>query len=305
MPMFALRFLTGFILCATAGAAELSPAPVAVSPERAAERAWLASLPAAPKPELTRHGFVAEELRRWKPRGTSQGVAVDAHFFYGIGNYVVGKYDKLTGERLAEWVGLRGGPTIHLNGGIVQDGQLVMAHSNFPQQPMASSVEYFDLATVQPVKSVSLGVRYGSLTWAEKKDGFWWACFAHYTDAAAGTDNRSTLVGKFDEHWQLLESWIFPPQVVAPAATGGTGFAPLRDDGLLYTTGHDEKELYVLRLPKMGVALEYVTTIAVPFEGQSWAWDRSEKRVIYGINRSTGEVIVVRIPDLPEQLRQR
>jgi len=268
MPMFALRFLTGFILCATAGAAELSPAPVAVSPERAAERAWLASLPAAPKPELTRHGFVAEELRRWKPRGTSQGVAVDAHFFYGIGNYVVGKYDKLTGERLAEWVGLRGGPTIHLNGGIVQDGQLVMAHSNFPQQPMASSVEYFDLATVQPVKSVSLGVRYGSLTWAEKKDGFWWACFAHYTDAAAGPD-----------------SW--------------------GDDGLLYTTGHDEKELYVLRLPKMGVALEYVTTIAVPFEGQSWAWDRSEKRVIYGINRSTGEVIVVRIPDLPEQLRQR
>lgn len=73
----------------------------------------------------------------------------------------MGKYDKRTGERVAEWVGLRGGETIHLNGGIVQDGQLVLAHSNFPQQPMASSVEYFDLATVQPVKSVSLGIRHG------------------------------------------------------------------------------------------------------------------------------------------------
>jgi hypothetical protein len=304
MPAFTFRIPIGLLLCATVGAAEPSSTPSAISPERAAERTWLASLPAAPKPELTRHGLVAEELRRWKPRGASQGVAVDAHYFYGIGNYVVGKYDKLTGERLAEWVGLRGGPTIHLNGGIVQDGQLVMAHSNFPQQPMASSVEYFDLATVQPAKSVSLGIRYGSLTWAEKKDGFWWACFAHYTNAVTGTDNRSTLVGKFDEHWQLLESWIFPPQVVAQWGKASSSGGSWGDDGLLYATGHDEKELYVLRLPKMGVALEYVTTIAVPFEGQSWAWDRSEKRVIYGINRSTSEVVVVRIPELPEQLRQ-
>jgi hypothetical protein len=264
-------------------------------------------VPAAPKAELTHHGLVAEELRRWKPRGANQGVAVDAHHFYGIGNYVVGKYDKTTGARVAEWVGLRGGATIHLNGGLIQDGQLVLAHSNFPQLPMASSLEYFDPATVQPVKSLSLGIRHGSLTWAEKKAGFWWACFAHYNDqgTAPGSDNRSTLVGKFDDTWQLLESWIFPPQVIASWGKSSCSGGSWGDDGLLYTTGHDEKKLYVLRVPKMGVTLDYVTTIDVPFEGQSWAWDRSDPRVIYGIIRRTGEVVVARIPTLPTQLLPR
>ena len=284
-------------------AAESAPA----DPVREATRAWLASVPAAPKAELTHHGLVAEELRRWKPRGANQGVAVDAHHFYGIGNYVVGKYDKTTGARVAEWVGLRGGATVHLNGGLIQDGQLVLAHSNFPQLPMASSLEYFDPATVQPVKSLSLGIRHGSLTWAEKKAGFWWACFAHYNDqgTAPGSDNRSTLVGKFNDTWQLLESWIFPPQVIASWGKSSCSGGSWGDDGLLYTTGHDEKKLYVLRVPKMGVSLDYVTTIDVPFEGQSWAWDRSDPRVIYGIICRTGEVVVARIPAVPAQLLSR
>ena len=303
MKLRAVSVLLLIVASPVLRAAETAPA----DPVREANRAWLAGLPAAPKPELTRHGLVAEELRRWKPRGANQGVAVDAHHFYGIGNYVVGKYDKITGARVAEWVGLRGGATIHLNGGLIQDGQLVLAHSNFPQLPMASSLEYFDPVTVQPVKTVSLGIRHGSLTWAEKKDGFWWACFAHYNDqgTAAGTDNRSTLFGKFDEQWNLLESWIFPAQVVTNWGKSSSSGGSWGDDGLLYTTGHDEKELHVLRLPKMGVALEYVTSIVVPFEGQSWAWDRSDKRIIYGIIRRTGEVVVARIPELPKTLLAR
>lgn len=303
MKLRAISVLLLIVASPVLRAAETAPA----DPVREANRAWLAGLPAAPKPELTRHGLVAEELRRWKPRGANQGVAVDAHHFYGIGNYVVGKYDKITGARVAEWVGLRGGATIHLNGGIIQDGQLVLAHSNFPQLPMASSLEYFDPVTVQPVKTVSLGIRHGSLTWAEKKDGFWWACFAHYNDqgTAPGTDNRSTLFGKFDDQWNVLESWIFPAQVVTNWGKSSSSGGSWGDDGLLYTTGHDEKELYVLRLPKMGVALEYVTTIEVPFEGQSWAWDRSDKRIIYGIIRRTGEVVVARIPELPKTLLTR
>lgn len=305
-----LNFLLGVTLSSVVHSAE-SPARATPAlnpdPEREAARTWLASLPAAPKPELTRHGLAAEELRRWKPRGANQGVAVDARFFYGIGNYVVGKYDKVTGERIAEWVGLRGGATSHLNGGIIQEGMLVLAHSNFPQLPMASSIEYFDPATLRPVKSVSLGIRHGSLTWAEKRDGFWWVCFAHYNDqgTASGTDNRFTIVGKFDERWQIIESWLFPPQVVAEWGKSSSSGGSWGDDGLLYTSGHDEKELYVLRLPKMGVTFEYVTTIEVPFEGQSWAWDRTQKRVIYGISRRTGEVVAARIPELPAKLLAR
>jgi hypothetical protein len=297
------------LLTLSAGFAAETAAPAKPATERDVNRAWLMSLPAAPKPELTRHGLAAEELRRWKVRGANQGVAVDAKYFYGIGNYVVGKYEKATGARVAEWVGPRGGPTIHINGGLIQDGLLVTAHSNFPQLPMASSLEYFDPATVQPVKTLSLGIHLGSLTWAEKKDGFWWACFANYNDSGTtpGFDNRWTYLGKFDEHWQRVESWIFPPQIIAAWGKSASSGGSWGEDGLLYVTGHDEKELYVLRLPKMGVALEYVTTISVPFEGQSWAWDRSApgERIIYGISRASGEVIVARIPELPAALRQR
>lgn len=286
----------------------VSPGKAADNPPPADDyRAWLASLPATPKPELTKHGLTATEVRRWRPRGANQGVAVDRDHFYGIGNFIVGKYDKRTGERVGEWIGLRGGPIIHLNGGLVQDGLLVLSHSNFPQLPMASSVEYFDPATVRPVRSVSLGLRHGSLTWAERRDGEWWACFAHYNDQGfePGRDQRWTHVARFDDRWQMLESWLFPPQVVATwgkSSCSGGGWGP---DGLLYATGHDAKELYVMRLPRLGSVLEYVTTIDVPFEGQSWAWDPAEPRVVYGIIRRTREVVVARIPEVPAALLAR
>jgi hypothetical protein len=277
-----------------------------VSPARAAYRAWYDALPKAPPPQLTKHGLVATEFARWPARGANQGVAVDGEYFYGIGNFLIGKYRKKTGERVAEWVDLKGGPTIHLNGGYEHEGQLILSHSNFPQLPMASSLEIYDTATLKHVKSHSFGIRLGSLTWAEWHDGHWWACFANYNDQGTtpGFDNRWTYIGKFDEHWQMEESWLFPPQVVAAWGKSASSGGSWGEDGLLYVTGHDAKELYVLRVPKTGVTMEYVTTIDVPFEGQSWAWDRSAKneRIIYGITRSSQEVIVARIPALPADL---
>jgi hypothetical protein len=266
----------------------------------AENRAWLRSLPSAPEPTLHRSGLRATELGRWPVRGANQGVAVDADHFYGIGNFVVTKHHKSTGERVAEWIGLRGGPIIHLNGGHVVDGRLILAHSNFPQLPMASSIEEYDTATLAPVASTSLGIRLGSLTWAEKRDGVWWACFANYNDAGTtpGFDQRWTHVGRFNQDWQLLDSWLFPPQVVATWGKSSCSGGSWGPDGLLYVTGHDAPELYVLRLPRSGVTLEYVTTIEVPFEGQSWAWDRSAEpdRIIFGISRQRHEVISARIP---------
>jgi len=272
----------------------------------AANRAWYQALPQAPAHKLTKHGLVATELARWPVRGANQGVAVDADFFYGIGNHVLVKHRKVDGERVADWISPRGGPLVHLNGGHVADGRLVLAHSNFPQLPMASSLEIHDAATLAPVATHSLGIRLGSLTWAERRDGCWWACFANYNDTGTtpGFDNRWTHLGKFDDNWQMLESWIFPPQIVAAWGRSSSSGGSWGDDGLLYITGHDEKELYVLRRPKSGVTLDYVTTVDVPFEGQSWAWDRSVpgERVIYGISRARQEVIVARIPALPPEL---
>lgn len=284
-------------------------APDGLAARLAANRAWQQALPAAPAPELTRHGLVATELARWPVRGVNQGVAVDAEHFYGIGNFVIAKHRKDTGALVAEWVGLKGGPIVHLNGGYAADGRLILAHSNFPQLPMTSSLEFYDTATLAPAGSRSLGIRLGSLTWAEQRDGFWWACFANYNDQGTtpGFDQRWTHVGKFDADWHMLESWLFPPQVVASWGRSACSGGSWGDDGLLYVTGHDAKELYVLRLPKQGVALDYVTTIIVPFEGQSWAWDRSAKgdRIVYGISRARHEVVVARIPVVPAKLLER
>jgi hypothetical protein len=301
-----LSFLLTALACV--GAVQAAETAEARAARLAANKAWYQALPQAPAPALKRHGLVATEVARWPVRGANQGVAVDAEFFYGVGNHVLVKHRKADGVRVAEWISPRGGPLVHLNGGYVADGKIILAHSKFPQLPMASSLEIHDAATLAPVATHSFGIRLGSLTWAERRDGQWWACFANYNDKGTtpGFDQRWTYVGRFDDQWQLLESWLFPPEVVATWGKSACSGGSWGDDGLLYVTGHDAKELYVLRRPKSGVQLELVTVIDVPFEGQSWAWDRSAKgeRIIYGITRDSQEVIVASIPELPAELRR-
>ncbi len=271
---------------------------------RATYRQWIDSLPAAPEPVLANHGLVATELGRWHILEANQGVAVDAEHFYGIGNHALVKHRKDNGQRVAEWLGPRNGSIIHINSGWVDGDKLVLSHSNFSQLPMASSLETYDKHTLQPLESYSFGIRLGSLTWAVRHDGYWWACFANYNDGGTtpGLDQRWTFFAQFDDNWQQLQSWIFPPQVMATWGDSACSGGDWGDDGFLYVTGHDAPQLHVLRLPRQGVTLEYVTTIDVPFEGQSWAWDRSDARVIYGISRARQEVIAARIPALPRTL---
>lgn len=302
------NLLLGIAGAAAAGAAGrlLAAENPGSEANRAAYRQWLESLPVAPAPELRKHGLVATELKRWHVMEANQGVAVDAGHFYGIGNHALVKHRKDTGERVAEWFGPRGGPIVHFNAGWVDGNRLVIAHSNFPQLPMASSLEIHDTRTLAPIENYSFGIRLGSLTWAVRHDGFWWACFANYNDngTTPGFDQRWTFFAKFDDNWQQLESWLFPPQVIATWGDSASSGGDWGDDGLLYVTGHDAAELYVLRLPRQGVTLEYVTTIDVPFEGQSWAWDRSAagERIIYGISRAQQQVIVAQIPPVPTTL---
>jgi hypothetical protein len=268
--------------------------PVAVATQAAA-----ANAPAAAREAP---GLTATELRRWSVPEANQAAAVDGEYFYGIGNRTLVKHRKSDGVRVAEWRGARDGAIVHFNAGYVDGNRLVLAHSNFPQLPMASSLETYDTATLQPVATHSFGIRLGSLTWAVRHRGYWWACFANYNDSGTtpGFDQRWTHVGQFDDDWLMRQSWLFPPEVVATWGDSSCSGGDWGDDGLLYVTGHDAPELYVLRVPRQGVMLEYVTTIAVPFEGQGWAWDRSAPgdRVIYGISRKRQDVVVARIPAL-------
>lgn len=261
------------------------------------------------RPALGEQRLAATELGRWSVPEAKQAAAVDATHFYGIGNHVLVKHRKDSGGRVAEWSSPNDGPIVHYNFGYVDGHELLLAHSNFPQLPPASSLEIHDTRTLQPIASHSLGVRPGSLTWAVRHQHSWWACFAFYNDQGTlpGLDQRSTYVGEFDDKWQMRRSWLFPREFVATWGASSCSGGDWGDDGLLYVTGHDAPELHVVRLPRQGVTLEHVTTIDVPFEGQGWAWDRSahRERIIYGISRARQEVIATRIPPLPAELRAR
>lgn len=254
-------------------------------------------------PALARQRLTATPLGRWPVPEARQGVAVDAVHFYGIGNRTLVKHRKDDGVRVAEWTGPQGGPTLHLNCGYVDRGRIVLAHSNYPQLPPVSSIAYHDARTLQPIGSIALGARPGSLTWAVRRDGFWWACFAYYNDRGRvpGFDQRASYLGQFDDRWQAVRSWRFPAEFMATWGAGSSSGGDWGGDGLLYATGHDAPELHVMRLPAQGGVLEHVATIGVPFEGQGWAWDRSlrAERVIYGISRASRQVIATRIPALP------
>lgn len=231
-----------------------------------------------------------ELIKTFPAEEAFQAVAVDSSHFYAIASSSIGKYDKLTGKRVDFWEG----PVKHLDSGVVIDGKLYAAHSNYPEIPMTSSVEIWDTETLEHTGSHSFGIQWGSCTWIDRHHGSWWAVFGHYEEFAdkIGKDNRWTTLVQFNDHWEPLESWVLPPQVLERfdgKSNSGGSWGP---DGLLYLSGHDRGELYATRLPEMGSVLELVETIPIDSEGQGIAWDRSKPGVIYTITRSARQVNV-------------
>jgi hypothetical protein len=105
-----------------------------------------------------------EEVRRVPAPEANQGVAADSRYLYAIDNSAIAQYDKHSGKRLAEWRCERGKPLIHLDGGVIRDGVLWCAHSNYPGVPMTSSIETWDAATLRHTGSHSFGIFAGSAT---------------------------------------------------------------------------------------------------------------------------------------------
>lgn len=222
-----------------------------------------------PPPVEPAREFAAPEAR--------QAVAVDDRHFYVIGNHEIGKYDKRTGERVASWQGPADGPITHLNSGVVVDGRLYCAHSNYPHIPMTSSIEVFDTGDLSHVATRSLGIVGSSLTWIDRHDESWWLGFGMYTGEKAepGKDPRWTTVTQYDDDWRRLQAWVFPPEIVEklrPKTNSGASWGP---DGLLYCTGHDDFEVHAMRLPAAGSTLEWVRTLPVAHFGQGIAFDRT------------------------------
>lgn len=260
----------------------------------------LAQTPPPPAPPPPVQLPATTLVQRWQAPEARQGVAVDAQHFYAIVNSRIGKYRKADGVKVGEWVGDRIAIR-HLNSCLVEGAELICANSNFPQSPMASSVEMFDTRSMRHLRSIPLGVRDGSLTWVERRGTRWWAAFANYDPPRShlGRNHRDTRIVIFNADWAEVGGYALPDTVLErlpPTSISGGSFGP---DGLLYLTGHDAPELYVLRIPAQGPVLEHVATIPAQLEGQAWAWDRSATRTIYGITRKAGEVVVMQVPPLP------
>lgn len=242
------------------------------------------------------------EIRRFPAAEAVQGVAVDEAHVYVVASRAIGKYDKTTGEKVGEWTETEQGPILHLDSGVIVGDRLYAAHSNYPGIPMTSSIEIWDRKTLEHVGSHSFGIYRGSATWVDFHDGFWWVAFAHYGGRSGepGKDPSWTSVVRFDEHWQERGAWVLPAEVIERMTPFSNSGGSWGTNGLLYLTGHDRAEVYVMRLPTAGSVLELVDVLDVTTPGQGIAWDRSgQEPMLYGIDRARREVVVF-APNQPE-----
>ena len=222
----------------------------------------------------------------------NQGIGVDENYFYAIDNRTIAKYDKKSGKLVDKWEGAKDGPIIHLDSAVVLDGKIYCAHSNWDEWPMASSIEIWDAKTLKHIGNHSFGIHWGSATWIDLHDGYWWVVFANYdrpfgpNGSPYGYKAATTLV-KFDERWQWMEAWTLPKKILErleEMSNSGGSWGP---DGNLYLSGHDPAEVYKCRLPEAGSVLELLEIIPLNIRGQGIAWDKSDPGVLYGIIRAT------------------
>ena len=227
-----------------------------------------------------------------------QGVAVDKNYFYAINNTTISKCRKNNGKEVANW---KGAERIikHLNSGVVIKDRLYCANSNFPDTPMTSSIEIFDVNTMKHISSHSFGIFAGSATWIDRNNGYWWVVFANYNDKHSfqGKDNRWTTLIKFNDDWQEMEAWVFPKEVLDAFSPNSNSGGNWSNSGNLYLTGHDKQELYVMQLPEEGSTLQLIRVIPTINPGQAFAIDHSvkNKEILYAVDRHDNAVIVEQI----------
>ncbi|MCA9132618.1 MAG: hypothetical protein KDA45_05675 [Planctomycetales bacterium] len=245
----------------------------------------IASLPADEGTQLA-----LSELRRFDIPEAHQGVAVDETSFYAIASRSIARYDKASGELLAKFSADGDSPIRHLNSGVVVDGRLYCAHSNWPQSPLENSIEIFEAETLQHVQRQPLAETAGAANWIDRHHDAWWMVFAFYGPAEV----QRTRLLRLGDDWQAQAQWTFPQSVTdrfLPNSNSGGSFGP---NGQLFVSGHDHAELYVLDVPRSDGELTHLGTVAAPIAGQGIAWDRSDIGTVWGIVRNRHQVVAMR-----------
>lgn len=243
---------------------------------------------------VSAHGY--ETVKTYNCPDATQGVATDGKYFFAIGTKSFAKYT-VQGDSIATWKEARPEFIHHFDGGIVIDGLLYLSHSNFPQVPMASSIEVFDPETLTHVKTISLGIDNGSCTWVVRGDGCWYVCFAHY-DRNGGTaggevlkNNSWTQIVRYDDDWHRTAGWTVPGELLEQLSPNSLS-GGLYVDGRFYCTGHDAQKLFILEFPPVGMCMKLAGTIDIPFKGQGIALDSDGN--LWGIDRKKKTVMMAR-----------
>jgi len=252
--------------------------------------------------------FDGKIVQQFAADNAYQAVAVGSDAFYAISNVRLTRHDKNTGRVLQQWddSSQLSSPLSHLDSGVVLDGKLYSAHSNYPDWPMTSSVEVWDMDNLQHIESHSFGVMLGSFTWLDRYNGSWWGAFANYDIVQRGMtqpygETRNTVMVQFDDDFEVLQSWSLPAEILrrmSPMSNSGGSWG---GDGYLYLSGHDDPEIYVMALPEAGSELDWLATVRLPgLNGQGIAWDRSvDGSILWAILRSTRQVLKIEMPVLP------
>ncbi|MEO1983954.1 MAG: hypothetical protein ABGZ24_25860, partial [Fuerstiella sp.] len=107
--------------------------------------------------------ITVRELQRFAVPEAHQAVAVDATSFYAIANRTIARYEKATAKPLAKWTAPAGSPILHLNSGIVLDGRLYCANSNWPKSPLKNSVEIFEAKTLEHLERREFSEAVGAI----------------------------------------------------------------------------------------------------------------------------------------------
>lgn len=261
------------------------------------------ALPAAARAQA---GPRFEAVARFTTPAARQGVCADAGFVYVVDDRQIVKFAKDGFREVARFDSPREGPIIHMNSLSLHEGRVYAAHSNYPEDPMLSSVEMFDTATLRPAGSHSFGLQLGQLTTFEWHEGAWWAVWANYS-RVFGRNQRPygnthwTHITRLAPDMRQTAGWSFPSDVLTRAepmsisgASWGPGL-PGHPGPLLWCTGHDHKEVYALRLPRQGMRLERLATLPVEAEGQAIAWDKADPTLLWMIVRSRREVVAMRL----------
>jgi hypothetical protein len=235
-----------------------------------------------------------KELDRTKMQGVRQAVAASEYHLFLVANDTIRKYSKK-----GVYDGFYSHPKlIHLNSGIVQEGKLFCAHSNYPTVPMWSSIEVFDIETHQHLESHSFGIDIGSCTWIDFYDDHYYVMFAHYSKESNRMPNRdvswSQLV-KFDKDWRRKEAWVLPGALIEKLHPYSLSGGIILSNGKLLCTHHHHQELYLLSFPKIGAELVWEKTIPCSICGQGIAVDPLEPNTLWGICKKNGELIKTRL----------